>query len=191
MSNASSNIALFGLIGALIGTVPGVLGVLFTWLKSRDAVTRSIKNIELAKIDVEFTSAWVAAVSSVADEEMLQARKEFALARLDKLMRLAEIDTAERAVESLEIEASPKKAPKPLVFYIYSGFFFFVLFGASIDEQDNVSLSYFITDITTGDGLYGFAFLSVIWVVFLVQHIRSKRKYRNKRIRAAIEDTAN
>jgi len=83
MSDANTNIALFGLIGALLGAIPGMLGVLFSWLKSRDSASRSLKNIEPAKAEVDFISAWLEIVSTLVDDESIKILHTTAQNRLE------------------------------------------------------------------------------------------------------------
>jgi len=175
MSDASTNIALFGLIGALVGVVPGILGVLFSWLRSRDSVSRSLKNIELAKAEVDFISAWLKTVSTLVDDESLKPLQETARNRLDRLMDLTEEGIEERTDESLETKASPKQVKRSFWFYIYTGFFFFMLFGSSIDDQNNVSYEYFINELS-GEGGFAILFFGIPWVILFVRYHLSKRK---------------
>ncbi len=188
MSEPGSNIAIFGLIGALIGAVPAVLGVLFTWLKGRDAVSRSLKKMELLRAEVDFISAWTEAVSSVVEHDELNIRKETARTRLDELMQITEKDISENSKE-LKIDSVKKR--KSLALYIYSGFFSFVIFGSSIDDDDNPSLSYMIDEITSSDGATGIIVIAIPWVFLLIRWYRSGLKKHEKTIQPAAETSAD
>ena len=173
MTDANTNIALFGLIGALVGAVPGILSVLITWLKGRDAVSRSLKNIELAKAEVEFISIWLDTVSGLVVDESLETRKEAARSRLDRLMQLTAESIEERLDESTQHKGTPVKTSKDLWFYVYSGFFFFVIFGAGIDEKDEFSIPHLISEVT-GDGALPMLVLGSIWAFLFVRFILSR-----------------
>lgn len=180
MSEPSSSIAIFGLIGALIGAAPAVLGVLFPWLKGRDAVSRSLKKIELLKAEVDFISAWTQAISSVTEHDELKVKKETARARLDDLMQISEKEISETSTEAQKIQSGSVKKRKSLAFYIYSGFFFFMLFGSSINDDDNPSLSYMIDELTSSDGLAGLIVFGIPWVFLFIRWYRSGLKQHNK-----------
>jgi hypothetical protein len=170
MPEPSSNIAIFGLIGALIGAVPAVLGVLFTWLKGRDTVSRSLKKIELLKAEVDFIKAWTEAISSVVEHDELKSRKEAARARLDDLMQITEKDLSETCQD---IQSDSVTTRKSLGFYIYSGFFFFIIFGSSINDDDIPSLSYMIDELTSSDGVSMLIVIGIPWLILLIRWYRS------------------
>ena len=58
---SEGTIAFFGLIGAAIGAIPGVLGVVIPWLRNRDKNSQAMRELDLAKKEVEFVSAWLEA----------------------------------------------------------------------------------------------------------------------------------
>lgn len=177
MSDASTNIALFGLIGALVGAIPGILGVLFNWLKSRDTVSRSMKRMELAKAEVDFISAWLKTVSTLADDESLMSLQNTARTRLDRLMQITEQEVEVKTEESIEAKESPKKIKRSLWFYIYTGFFFFMLLGASINDQGNVSFEQLKNELS-GDGGIALIVFGIPWVILFVRYLLSLRKNR-------------
>ena len=179
MSGSSSTIALFGLIGALVGAVPGMLGVVFTWLKNRDSITRSLRKIELAKAEVEFISKWLEVASTLDKEKTLENHRQTARIRLDKLMTQAEAEEERRTVESIEVEETPKRIRKNMGLYIYSGFFFFLLFGASIDkETNNPSLSHLLEEVTTFPGASAILVFGLPWVYFFTRYLIGRWKRR-------------
>ncbi|MCP4328356.1 MAG: hypothetical protein GY791_07970 [Alphaproteobacteria bacterium] len=175
MSEPGINLALFGLLGAFVGAVPGILGVLYTWFKNRDAVSRSLRRIELAKSEVEFISTWLEVASSLDDDEALERRRQAARTRLDRLIDLTEEEIERRAVESKEDDVAPKKARGNIWFYVYSGFFFFMMLGASIDDQNNFSIPYLIKEIS-GEGGVVLLVFGIPWAVLFVRFLLSKRR---------------
>lgn len=170
MADGNTSIALFGLIGALAGTIPGLLGVMFGWLKSRDTITKAMKKVELSKAEVDFTCSWVDTISKVTEGAELEQRKALAKSRLDELMKITHQDINE--IEQTEQTTSNKPKQKgSLPFYIFSGFTFFILLGASVDERDNFSIDYFIHQLTAanseyGDTIYFFAFVWLVWFIY-------------------------
>jgi len=178
MSETGTAIALFGLLGAFVGAVPGLLGVLFNWLKNRDSISRSLRNIELAKSEVEFISHWLEVVSTLDDDEVLKARRKTAQARLDKLMLQTEEESERRAIKAIEAEVTPKQVRKNIGFYIYSGFFFFMLFGASIDDAGDVSIPHLLDELS-GDGLIAIILFGVPWIYLFIRYLRTKYKGHN------------
>lgn len=173
MSDASSNIAIFGLIGALIGAVPGVLSVLFSWLKGRDAVSKSLKKMELLKAEVDFISAWTDAVTSVTEPNELRERKDAARERLDALMKISEGDVQEVTDESRQVKTLSVRKRKSFGFYVYTGFFFFMLFGASINDQNKPSLSNLVDELTSSDGATAVILFGIPWLILLIRWYRS------------------
>ena len=45
LEGSATNIALLGLIGAIVAAAPGLLGVLATWLKNRDDIERVLSDL--------------------------------------------------------------------------------------------------------------------------------------------------
>jgi len=177
MADRNTSIALFGLLGALAGTVPGLLGVLFGWLKSRDTITKAMKKVELSKAEVEFTSSWIDTMSKVSDGDELETQKALAKNRLDELMQMTNEDIDE-IEQSKQTTANKPKEKSSVAFYVYSGFYFFLLLGASVDAQDNFSLSFFLNELSTPDSELGSTiyFFSFIWIVWFVYRLYTNRK---------------
>lgn len=145
-----NSIAMFGLIGASIGAIPGILGVLIPWLRNRDDVARASRNLELARKEVEFIGSWLQTMSEVCSESEMASLKLQARQRLDQLLVAGDEASA-------QLQPPPAAAPAPkrrlgTLSYVYLGFFGFMMFGASIDENDEVSLDYFLNEISGGDG---------------------------------------
>ena len=46
------NIALLGLLGAVVGAVPVLVGVVGAWFKDRDRIAAEKRTLELAKLEV-------------------------------------------------------------------------------------------------------------------------------------------
>jgi hypothetical protein len=175
MSDSSTTLALFGLIGACIGAIPGVLNAAFTWFKNKDAVSRSLKEIELAKSEVEFISSWLETVTQFDDDEELIRQRQSARSRLGKLMCSTEERIERRALESVEVQAAPKKSRASLAFYIYTGFFVFMVFGASIDATNSPSVDQLMKELSGEGGVILLVF-GIPWLVLFVRFLLSKRK---------------
>ncbi|MEH6651515.1 MAG: hypothetical protein V7707_15925 [Motiliproteus sp.] len=169
LSDTSITIAMFGLVGALLGAVPGILGVFFTWLRNRDSVQRSLKKVELAQAEVELIGSWLTVVSKLDDDDFLQQKQQTARDRLDGLM--ASIDAQlERDVVDTVAQRKPQRS---LGFYIYSGFFFAMLLGTAVDDNDDFSWDYFAAAIVGEDGFILLLF-ALPWLYLLVKHIRAR-----------------
>lgn len=192
MSNVSANLAIFGLIGAIIGTVPGILGALITWMKGRDSISKSLKKIELLKAEVDLISAWTEAMSSVVGNDELKVRRESVRVRLDALMQqITEEDIIENSNEIRKIQRAPEKKRKSLAFYIFSGFFFFMIFGASIDDEDNPSSTHLVHELTSSDGATAIIFFSIVWVILLIRWYRSGLKRHNNSVQSIANTSAD
>lgn len=146
-----NSIAMFGLIGAAIGAVPGILGVLIPWLRNRDDVARASRNLELARKEVEFIGSWLKTMSEVCNESEMASLKLQARQRLDQLLVAGDEASAQLQPPPPEAVPAPKRR-LGMLSYVYLGFFGFMMFGASIDENDEVSLDYFLQEISSGDG---------------------------------------
>ncbi|MCW9051331.1 MAG: hypothetical protein OQJ91_03255 [Motiliproteus sp.] len=142
----------------------------FNWLKTPDNLTKSLRNIELEKAEVDFISAWLETTAKVTtDKEDLKSRKDSARLRLDKLMQFAEESIDEISDTAIRPNVHPKEEKKSTGFYIYSDFFFFTMFGASLDDEDEISVSHFIEKVTSSDGAAAFILFGVIWLIRLVK----------------------
>lgn len=191
MTDGSSNIALFGLIGALAGTIPGLLGVFFGWLKSRDSLTRTQKSIEVAKAEVDFISEWVKAAESTSEGEELSTRKQLARDRLDALLKVTEEDAERISKSTREIKTSEVSSKKSLAFYIYSGFFFFLLLGSAVDENDDFSISYFMSEMMSEDGAITVAAFGIPWIIWFIHRWRVKNKRRSVAVHVEADPAKN
>lgn len=170
---STTNIALFGLIGAVVAAAPGMLGVLSAWLKNRDAISQAMRNIELAKAEVEFVSAWLEVAAGLDDDESFAHRKEQARTRLDRLMQINEGEVERREVETAARTEEGKS--HHLGFYIYSGFFFAMLLGSGVNDQDELSFEYFRQEMV-GEGGVVILIFGIIWIALFVKYLRSRRR---------------
>lgn len=169
----ATNIALFGLIGAIVAAAPGMLGVLAAWLKNRDSISQAMRNIELAKAEVEFISAWLEVSAGLDADESLEHRREQARTRLDRLMQVNEGEVKRREVETAARTDAGKT--RHLGFYIYSGFFFAMLLGSAVNDQDDFSLDYFMQEMA-GDGGVVILVFGIPWLIVFVKYLRSRRR---------------
>ncbi|MBL4583686.1 MAG: hypothetical protein JKX83_03615 [Pseudomonadales bacterium] len=173
MADTSTNIALFGLMGAFVGVVPGVLGVLVAWLKSRDSVATHLKNIEVSKAELDFITAWLSTASCLPYDEATKALEHKARARLHQLIQTTETTLPLHSAPAAELNQTGRKSSRFSWFYIYSGFLWFMILGSSIDDEGDVSGDYFMAEMS-GDGGFAILMFVIIWVVFFVRRLRSK-----------------
>jgi hypothetical protein len=173
LEGSATNIALLGLIGAIVAAAPGLLGVLATWVKNRDDISRAMRNLELAKTEVEFISAWLEVSAGLDADESLEHRREQARTRLDRLMQVNEVEVERREVEKTARTEVGKTSH--LGFYIYSGFFFAMLLGSGIDDQDEFSFEYFKQEMA-GEGGVVILLFGIVWLVLFVKSFRSRRR---------------
>ena len=166
------SIALLGLLGAIAGTLPGLIGAVRTWLRERDRTAKRRRAVELAKLEVEFISSWMDAASKLTGEE-IEARKAMAQERLLLLM------SGETQVQPESRDASREvaKVKGKTAFLMYLGFYCFMIFGASIDDSDNVSITHLVSEIQ-GDGLVAMTILAIPLVLLLIRWRRSLRQAR-------------
>ena len=150
-SVGEGTIAFFGLIGAAIGAIPGMLGVVVPWLRNRDKTSRAMRDLDLAKKEVEFISAWLDAVAAITDEEERKAAQKDARARLDSVM-CASREASDSLVATQIADRQEKRQRKgSILLFAYLGFYLFMLLGASIDENDDVSLAHFVKELGSED----------------------------------------
>jgi hypothetical protein len=164
------NIAMYGLIGAIIGAIPALLGVVAPWLRDRDRVSTEKRRIELAKAEVEFISAWLDAVEKAPGDNV----KTIKLLALDRLSQLFDSNTQNVFQDS----AAPQGANdikssrlKRGAFFVYLGFYCFMILGMSTDDSKNPSFSTLLKDIRSDGGFTLILFsIPLIWLF-----IRSRR----------------
>lgn len=168
------SIAWFGLIGAIVGAVPGLLGVVVPWLKDRDRTSAQKRYIELAKAEVELISAWLDAIGKVAGDKHENVRDR-ARERLDRLFCI-EATLAER--EDIGTTAPSGDRPKSTAFFVYLGFYCFLLFGTSIDDSGNASIDQLLME-ASGEGMGA---LIVMFVPLLLLFIRWRRSIKRTHI---------
>lgn len=169
LSDTSITIALFGLVGALLGAIPGILGVFFNWLRNRDSVQRSLKKVELAQAEVELIGSWLSVVSKLDDEAYFQQKQQTARERLDGLMGSIDIEI-ERAVVDPSEQRKPQRS---LGFYIYSGFFIALLLGTAVNDNDDFSWDYFTAAIVGEEGFILLLF-ALPWLYLLAKQLRAR-----------------
>ena len=163
---SEGTIAFFGLIGAAIGAIPGVLGVVIPWLRNRDKNSQAMRELDLAKKEVEFISAWLEAASSIADEEDRKAIQREARARLDSLMS-ANKATSESLIATQAVEAQEKPRRKgSMALLMYLGFFLFMMFGASIDEQNNSSIEKLLSELAAETEVFVLFTLPLVFLLW-------------------------
>ena len=157
------NIALLGLLGAVVGAVPVLVGVVGAWFKDRDRIATEKRTLELAKLEVEFVSAWIDTAAKFSGDEV-ETQKAMARARLCRLL-------ADEAPTEMRSSGGPIRSAKGTgrtAFLIYLGFYCFMIFGASIDDDNNVSLSHLMNELQ-GEGAGAMTVLAVPLVVLLVR----------------------
>lgn len=137
-----SNIAWFGLLGAIVGAIPALIGAVVPWVRDRDRIATAKRTMELAKLEVEFVSAWIDAASKLSGDEM-DAQKAVARARLYRLLG----DSAPLELRSDVGPTGSVKGKGRAAFLIYLGFYCFMIFGASIDDSKGVSLSHLVNEL--------------------------------------------
>ena len=157
---SEGTIAFFGLIGAAIGAIPGVLGVVIPWLRNRDKNSQAMRELDLAKKEVEFISAWLEAASSIADEEDRKAIQREARARLDSLMSANRI-----ATQAVEAQEKPRRKGS-MALLMYLGFFLFMMFGASIDEQNNSSIGKLLSELAAETEVFVLFTLPLVFLLW-------------------------
>ncbi len=149
---------LIGLIGAAIGVIPALIGVIIPWLRNRDKTSQAMRDLDLAKKEVEFILAWLEAASSISDDVDRKSIQSDARSRLNSLMS-ASTETSESLLSHQIAHRKEKPRRKgSLLLFSYLGFYLFMLFGASIDDQNNVSLTHLIAEIFSEDG----------WIILIV-----------------------
>ncbi len=168
---SETNIALFGLIGAIVGAIPALLGVVVPWLRDRDRTSTDRRNIELAKAEVELISTWLDAVNKVPGDEHGNIK---ALAR-ERLYRLLDVSAPIVHQRDMVPAVAAGERPKRGAFFIYLGFYCFLLFGASIDDSNNVSLSHLLSE-ATGEGAAPLIVLCVPLIFLFIRWRRSVKK---------------
>lgn len=169
---ADFNIAWLGLLGAVVGAVPALIGAVVPWLRDRDRISTEKRAFELAKLEVEFVSAWIDAASKLSGDEV-EAPKAIARARLYRLIS----DKPSGELRSSVGPSGSAKGKGRAAFFIYLGFYCFMVFGASIDESDNVSLSHLVKELS-GDGMYALIVFAVPLVPLLIRWRRSVKLAR-------------
>lgn len=172
MSN-NMMIAIFGLIGAFVGIVPGILTLVMNWLRNRDNVSRTLRELELAKSELEFLDRWLALADKLEQDEQVLAEQQRAKARLLSLVSKLEFSYSGLGL-ALTSVPSPKRQRKKVAFYSYSGFLGFILLGSTINDDGEFDWDYFLNEIQ-GDGTTALIFFGIIWVWLLLRFLRSAR----------------
>lgn len=170
---AETNIGAFALIGALIGAVPAVLSVVMPWLRSRDYVARSNREVELAKNRVEFIASWLDAKKASSTPEEFEVLKRRVGERLDGILESSEAALAPGLVPEPEARSStPRVRRNRTFFYVAFGFFAFLVFGSSVDDDGNSTWSQLVNSLEADTGMYVFFLLPVAWTLFLWMRAR-------------------
>lgn len=161
---SSSLIPLFGLIGAIIGAVPGLLGAIIPWLRDKDRVAQKKRDLEVAKLEVELIAAWIDAISKVPDQtvETLKSHARTRLLQiLDTGLRAPDVVGSAKPVAAQAAVHIIRPWATRISFYTYLGFYVFLLLGASIDDAKGVSLSHLFSELTHSPGSYTMVVLSI------------------------------
>ena len=173
---AETSIGAIALIGALIGAVPAILGVVIPWVRSRDLVARSNREVELAKNRVEFMENWLKAKHLSSTPEEYESLKVHMGQQLDGILESLGAALTPDPTSVGSVTPSPRARRYRTFFYVTSGFYVFLIFGSSIDEQENSTFPQLMKELQNDTGLYVFFLLPV--VVSLILWLRAKRGSR-------------
>lgn len=152
-------------IGAILGAASAIVSHLVPWFKDRDNLAKNQKIIESARLEVDFIASWVAAAAEFSGDEIDEKRSQ----AKKKLVRL--LDYPEVA-SNKDIEDSEKPRAGILVsiaFYAYLGLYSFILLGASIGENDEISLLQLLSE----DNLVTLLFLFIPLLILFFARRRS------------------
>ena len=183
-------IALFGLIGALAGTLPPILA----FLRTRDASATRRHDLEAALTEVQFLNEWLNISGKLVGDAELTERQDKARHRLDALMTRVELLEAaplatapqqpvprtsrSEGIDDAEAprEASPTAPGRPVRFpFISSGLFFMTTLGASVNPDQQLSLDHLIHEVTVTEGGYAFVVIAVFWLAMMGRYFWAKR----------------
>lgn len=129
-------------IGAILGAVGAIMPHLIPWFRDRDHIAKTRKRIESAKLEVDFITSWMAAASEFSGDE-IEEKKSQAKKQLVRLLDASEITP----FQDNEVQEKPKAGLLvSIASYGYLGFYLFMVFGASIDDSNNSSISQLLSE---------------------------------------------
>ena len=158
--------AIIAVIGAFLAVSIKFFDAVGSWKKSRDKNQLEKKEANHTFEEIKLIKTWLEAVSSSADGAELESRRKLALTRLDNLMTNYQKNNQPQE-NIINIQAVSDKKKSNTWFYVMSAFLAVAILGMFVDEEDELSMNYFLANLDT-DAIIGFSFVLIVWVYFLV-----------------------
>ncbi len=155
--------AIIAVIGAILAVSIKFFDAIGFWKKSRDKNLLEEKQANQTFAEIKLIKSWLEAVSSSADGAELESRRKLALTRLDNLMTNYQVSIQPQ--ENIKVVSKNKK--NNTWFYVMSAFLAVAILGMFVDDEDELSINYFLENLDT-DTIIGFCFVLIVWVYFLV-----------------------
>jgi len=164
------------LLGALIGAIPGALGVLVPWLRSRESSVRLGREIALGRSRVEFLEAWLQAHAAAGPAEGADDARAEVRDLLGSILSSLQPSLDPKVGQDIALArgSESRVRVRRALFLGFLGFTLFGLGGSFLDDGGNFSgLDNFDADL-----VLGFLFFAVVVLVLFVRWRTAVRTLR-------------